>query len=82
MRGCYVTVSLSCLCKLLTRHHNTLCAAPVPIPLPAPSPSSCNRHGPARANYLKDWWRVVNWQQVSRNYAAAVAGKPELIGQA
>lgn len=39
------------------------------------------KHGPGRAAYLSDWWTVVNWQQVSKNYASAMAGKPEEIGQ-
>lgn len=26
-----------------------------------------------RGDYLKSWWSVVNWEQVSKNYAAAIA---------
>ncbi|MCS6991569.1 MAG: superoxide dismutase [Chitinophagales bacterium] len=26
------------------------------------------KHQNRRADYLKDWWQVVNWQQVSENY--------------
>lgn len=28
-----------------------------------------------RADYLKSWWKVVNWDQVSKNYAEAVSKK-------
>ncbi len=27
-----------------------------------------------RADYLKTWWNVVNWQKVGERYAAAKAG--------
>jgi len=26
----------------------------------------------ARAEYVKNWWNVVNWEQVERNYTAAL----------
>ena len=29
-----------------------------------------------RPDYLNSWWHVVNWEQVSQNYAQAKAGKP------
>lgn len=35
---------------------------------------SC-RHGPKRAAYIADFWKVVDWAQVSKNFAAAKAGK-------
>ncbi len=28
-----------------------------------------------RADYLKQWWKVVNWAEVSKNYDTAMAGK-------
>lgn len=34
---------------------------------------SC-RHGPKRPAYLEAFWQVLSWQQVSKNYASAVAG--------
>lgn len=34
----------------------------------------CCRHGPKRAAYLADFWKVVDWAQVSKNFAAAKAG--------
>lgn len=33
------------------------------------------KHGPKRAAYLDDFFKVVNWAQVSQNFAAAKAGK-------
>jgi superoxide dismutase, Fe-Mn family len=27
-----------------------------------------------RADYLKAWWNVVNWTEISKRYAAAKAG--------
>ncbi|WIA40609.1 hypothetical protein OEZ86_013947 [Tetradesmus obliquus] len=32
------------------------------------------KHGPKRPEYLADFWKVLSWQQVSANYAAALAG--------
>lgn len=26
-----------------------------------------------RADYLKNWWKIVNWKQASENYADATA---------
>jgi hypothetical protein len=34
----------------------------------------CCRHGPKRAGYLADFWKVLSWQAVSSNYASAAAG--------
>nr|WP_310223546.1 superoxide dismutase [Sphingobium xenophagum] len=31
------------------------------------------KHQNRRADYLDDWWKVVNWQQVSERYAKAIA---------
>lgn len=31
-----------------------------------------------RADYLKEWWNVVNWAKVDERYAAAKAGKLEI----
>jgi hypothetical protein len=36
--------------------------------------SAVCRHGPKRPDYLADFWKVLSWQAVSRNYAAAAAG--------
>lgn len=36
-------------------------------------------HGPNRANYIGDFWKVVDWAQVSKNFAAAKAGKIQLM---
>jgi len=33
-----------------------------------------------RPEYISNWWNVVNWEQVSSNYAAAKSGKvPEVL---
>jgi superoxide dismutase, Fe-Mn family len=32
------------------------------------------KYGPARADYLKAWWNVVNWDEVSRRYEQAQSG--------
>lgn len=29
------------------------------------------KYGPARADYAKNWWNVVNWEEVARRYEAA-----------
>ena len=29
------------------------------------------KYGPARADYAKNWWNVVNWDEVAKRYAAA-----------
>jgi hypothetical protein len=39
----------------------------------------CCSHGPNRANYIGDFWKVVDWAQVSKNFAAAKAGKIQLM---
>jgi hypothetical protein len=39
----------------------------------------CCRHGPKRAAYIGDFWKVVDWAQVSKNFAAAKAGKIQLM---
>lgn len=31
------------------------------------------KYGPARADYAKNWWNVVNWEEVARRYEAAIA---------
>lgn len=30
------------------------------------------KYGPARADYVSNWWNLVNWDAVSANYAAAI----------
>lgn len=35
--------------------------------------------GPARKDYVDAFWTVVDWGRVSKNYASAVAGKPDQI---
>lgn len=37
------------------------------------------RHGPARAAYIENFFNVVDWAQVSKNYEAAKAGKIQSI---
>jgi Fe-Mn family superoxide dismutase len=37
------------------------------------------KHGPKRAAYLSDFWTAVNWQQVSKNFDQAKAGKAEAM---
>jgi len=39
------------------------------------------KHGPKRAKYVEDWWKVVNWSQVSKNLESAKAKKFAEIGQ-
>lgn len=39
----------------------------------------CRRHGPKRAAYLGDFWKVVDWAQVSKNFAAAKAGNVKAL---
>lgn len=29
------------------------------------------KYGPGRADYLSNWWNIVNWDQVAANFAAA-----------
>lgn len=33
-----------------------------------------------RPEYISNWWNVVNWEQVSNNYAAAKSGKVPEVG--
>jgi hypothetical protein len=33
------------------------------------------RNGPKRPAYLESFWKVLNWQQVSKNYDSAVQGE-------
>lgn len=53
--------------------------------LSSPALASCPRsacacrHGPKRADYIGDFWKVVNWDQVSKNFAAAKAGKVQAL---
>lgn len=35
------------------------------------------KHGPKRAAYVGDFWKVVDWAQVSKNFELAKAGKVE-----
>lgn len=37
------------------------------------------RHGPARAAHIEDFWRIIDWTQVSKNYASAKAGQIQSI---
>jgi len=37
------------------------------------------KHGPKRAAYLADFWKVVDWAQVSKNFAAAKAGQVQAL---
>jgi len=37
------------------------------------------KHGPKRADYVTSFWSVVDWDQVSKNYAAAKAGKVQAL---
>ena len=30
------------------------------------------KYGPARADYVSNWWNLVNWNAVAANYAAAI----------
>jgi superoxide dismutase len=39
----------------------------------------CCRHGPKRAAYLADFWKVVDWAQVSKNFDNAKAGKVQAM---
>jgi Fe-Mn family superoxide dismutase len=32
------------------------------------------KYGPGRADYVKAWWNVVNWDEVSRRYEQARSG--------
>ncbi|MGH2541309.1 MAG: superoxide dismutase, partial [Ardenticatenaceae bacterium] len=32
------------------------------------------KYGPARADYAKNWWNVVNWDEVNRRYEASQTG--------
>ncbi len=33
------------------------------------------KHQNKKPEYIKDWWNVVNWGQVSQNYDLAKAGR-------
>jgi hypothetical protein len=33
------------------------------------------KHQNKKPEYIKDWWNVVNWRQVSDNYALAKDGR-------
>jgi Fe-Mn family superoxide dismutase len=35
------------------------------------------KHGPGRAKYIQDFFTAVDWEQVSKNYEYAKAGKAE-----
>jgi superoxide dismutase, Fe-Mn family len=37
------------------------------------------KYGPARADYAKNWWNVVNWEEVGRRYDAAKSGDRTVV---
>jgi len=37
------------------------------------------KHGPKRAAYIGDFWKAVDWAQVSKNFAAAKAGQVQAL---
>jgi len=37
------------------------------------------KHGPKRADYIGDFWKVVDWAQVSKNFASAKAGSVQAL---
>jgi len=37
------------------------------------------KHGPKRASYIGDFWKVVDWAQVSKNFELAKAGKVQQL---